>query len=142
MMATLSAYDELLLKIKPQPIRSKSQYRRVLAQLDELMEPHPGREASLMVELLAALVQQYEATRCPAPRPLPPSDLLAELIEARQVTAADVSRAAGVPRSVLSNVLAGRRSVSKASALKLAEFFRVPVTAFLETPKASSGPAR
>ncbi len=131
-MATLTAYDELLLKIKPQPIRSKAQYRRVLEQLDQLMEPHPPREVSLMVELLASLVQQYEAAHCAAPRKLTPSQLLAELIEARQVTAADVSRATGVPRTVLSNVLAERRSISKAVALKLSDYFRVPVGGFLD----------
>ncbi len=131
-MATRSAYDELLLKIKPQPIRSKAQYRRVLEQLDELMEPHPPREVSLMVELLASLVQKYEAAHCAPPRKLPPARALAELLEARQVTAAEVSRATEVPRSVLSNVLAGRRSVSKASAIKLADYFRVPVGVFLE----------
>jgi HTH-type transcriptional regulator/antitoxin HigA len=131
-MATLSAYDELLLKIRPQPIRSKAQYRRVLNQLDQLMEPHPPREVSLMVELLASLVQQYEIAHCPAPRKLTPAQSLAELLEARQVTAADVSRATGVPRSVLSNVLAGRRSISKGAAVKLADYFRVPVGLFLD----------
>ena len=141
-MATLSAYDELLLRIKPQPIRSKAQYRRVLAQLDELMEPQPGREVSLMVDLLAAIVQQYEAVNHPARHPLSPAESLSELMEARKVTAAEVSRGTGVPRSVLSNVLADRRSISKAAALKLAEFFRVPVTVFLETPQATSPSAR
>jgi HTH-type transcriptional regulator/antitoxin HigA len=135
-MASLSEYDELLLRIKPQPIRTAAGYRRALKQLDELMEPHPTREVSLMVDLLASLVQQYEDAHYPAPRKLSPSQALAELLEARQVTAAATSRATGVPRSVLSNVLAGRRSISKASAIKLADYFRVPVAVFLQVEPA------
>jgi HTH-type transcriptional regulator/antitoxin HigA len=131
-MAALSTYDELLLKLKPQPIRTKADYRRVLKQLDTLMQPQPPREEALMIDLLASLVQQYEATHFPIDRKLAPAELLAELIEARQVTHAAVSRDSGVPRSVLSNVLAGRRGISKAAALRLSRFFRVPVSVFLE----------
>ncbi len=131
-MATIARYDELLMELKPRPIRTKADYRRVLKQLDELLEPHPPRERGMMIELLAALVAQYEATQFPAPRKLPPAEYLAELIEARELSQADVSRSTGVPRSVLSNILAGRRGISKATALRFSRFFRGPVALFLE----------
>jgi len=131
-MATLARYDELLLALKPRPIRSAADYRRVLKQLDGLMEPHPPRERGMMIELLASLVEQYEAAHYPAARRLTPAEYVAELIEARELSQAEVSRGSGVPRSVLSNVLAGRRGVSKATATRLARYFRVPVGGFLE----------
>jgi HTH-type transcriptional regulator/antitoxin HigA len=130
-MATLSAYDELLLEIKPQPIRTQAQYRRALKQLDALMEPHPSRERGMMVEVLATLLQNYESTHGPRPRKLTPAERLAELMEAREVTQADVSRATEVPRTVLSSVLAGRRGISKRNAVRLAQFFHVGVSEFI-----------
>jgi antitoxin component HigA of HigAB toxin-antitoxin module len=134
LMATLTGYDRLLLKVKPQPIRTKADYRRVLEQLDELMEPHPPREVALMIDLLATLVQQYEAKRNAARAAVSPAASLAELLESRELTAAEVSRETGMSRSVLSNALAGRRGISKAGALKLAAYFRVPATVFIQIP--------
>jgi HTH-type transcriptional regulator/antitoxin HigA len=131
-MASLSTYDELLLEIKPQPIRTAAQYRRVLKQLDALMRPHPPREHALMIDLLASLVQQYEANNGPPPKKLAPAEYLAELLEARELSHAEVGRATGVPRSVLSNVLAGRRAISKTNAMRLAHYFRVPASMFIE----------
>jgi HTH-type transcriptional regulator/antitoxin HigA len=131
-MATLSTYDELLLEFKPQPIRTAAQHRRALKQLDALMQPHPPREHALMIDLLASLVQRYEAALGPPPKRLKPAEYLAELLEARQLSPAALSRATDIPRSVLSNVLAGRRGVSKANALRLARFFRVPTSLFIE----------
>jgi HTH-type transcriptional regulator/antitoxin HigA len=131
-MRTLARYDKLLLDLKPRPIRSAADYRRVLKQLDGLMEPNPPRERGMMIELLAALVEQYEAANYPVDRRLTPAEYVAELIEARELSQAEVSRGSGVPRSVLSNVLAGRRGISKATATRFARFFRVPVSGFLD----------
>jgi HTH-type transcriptional regulator / antitoxin HigA len=131
-MATLSAYDELLLEIKPQPIRTAAQYRRALKQLDALMEPHPSRERGMMIDVLATLVQNYETMHGPVPRKLTPAERLRELLEARDVSQADVSRATEVPRTVLSSVLAERRGISKRNAIRLAQFFRVPVSEFID----------
>jgi HTH-type transcriptional regulator/antitoxin HigA len=131
-MATLAGYGKLLLDLKPRPIRSAADYRRVLKQLDDLMEPNPPRERGMMIELLAALVGQYESIHHPVKQRLTPAEYIAELIETRDLSQADVSRGSGVPRSVLSNVLAGRRSVSKATAAALARFFRVPINGFLD----------
>jgi HTH-type transcriptional regulator/antitoxin HigA len=138
-MATLSTYDELLLEIKPQPIRTPAQYRRALKQLDLLMEPHPSRERAMMIDVLASLVQNYEATQGPAPRKLSPAERLRELLEARELSQADVSRAAEVPRTILSNVLAGRRDVSKANAIRLARYFRVPLEDFIDGREVKPG---
>jgi HTH-type transcriptional regulator/antitoxin HigA len=134
-MATLSTYDELLLEIKPQPIRTPAQYRRALKQLDRLMEPHPSRERGMMIDVLATLVQNYEATQGTHPRKLPPAERLRELLEARELSQADVSHATAVPRTVLSNVLAGRRGISKSNAIRLARYFRVPLDDFIGEQK-------
>ena len=85
-MPTLAKYEELLLEVQPRPIRTKADYRRVLKQLDDLMVPHPPREQAMMIDLLAVLVEQYEASHFPIPRKLTPSEYVAELMEAPTAT--------------------------------------------------------
>jgi HTH-type transcriptional regulator/antitoxin HigA len=134
-MPAIAGYDRLLLDLKPRPIRTKADYQRVLRQLDDLMEPHPSRERAMMIDLLAALVERYEAAKFPPLQKLKPGEYLGELMEARELNQAELSRRSGVPRSVLSNILAGRRGISKATALRLSRFFRVPVNIFLDEPE-------
>jgi plasmid maintenance system antidote protein VapI len=57
--------------------------------------------------------------------------MLAHLIEARQLTRAEVARATNIPRATITNILNGARGISKANALRLADFFHVARTAFL-----------
>jgi len=56
---------------------------------------------------------------------------LAGLIEARQLTQAELSRASQVPRTTINEILSGRRGISKANAVRLAKFFRVPIEEFI-----------
>jgi len=86
----------------------------------------------MMIDVLATLVQRYEAMHGPAPRKLKPAQALAELLEAREIGQAELARSANIPRSVISNILAGRRGISKASAWRLADYFRVPIDVFLD----------
>lgn len=132
-MATLTAYRSLLLDYLPRPIRSRAAYGRALRQVEELMSrPHLGRAQSEMVELLSTLVEQYESAEHPTPD-AEPVEILRHLIEARGVTRAALAREAGIPRSVLTNVLAGRRAISKANAARLAKYFGVSVSVFIES---------
>jgi HTH-type transcriptional regulator/antitoxin HigA len=84
-----------------------------------------------MVELLSTLIEQFEAVEHPTPE-CSPAQMLEHLLEVRGLSKAQLARDAAIPRSVITNVLAGRRAISKATALKLARFFRVPVHLFIE----------
>ncbi len=131
-MATMTAYETLLQDYRPRPIRSKAVYSQALRQVEQLMSrPNLGRAESEMVELLSLLIEQYESREHPTPTSTP-TELLEHLIEARGVTQAQLARDAGLPRSVITNVLAGRRSISKANAIKLARYFGVSVSLFVE----------
>jgi HTH-type transcriptional regulator / antitoxin HigA len=132
-MATTSAistYDALLLDAKPRPIRSQREYRRVLRYIEAHMEPHPSRAKGDLLELLSGLVVQYESHVDPAPD-VSPREMLAHLIDARRLTRAEVARGTGIPRATITNILNGRRGISKANSMRLAEFFHVAKTAFL-----------
>lgn len=130
-MATLTSYQSLLLDYEPRPIRSEGAYRKALRRVEKLMRPRLSRDESELVEVLATLIEQYESREHPTPKS-PPREMLAHLMDARGVTQAEVARAAGIPRSTLSAVLAGRRKLSTANIAALAEFFHVSPSAFME----------
>ena len=90
-------YEQLLLEFAPRAIRSRTQYERVVRQVDRLMrKPKLTRAEDDLLELLASLVAQYEQTRFPAPD-VSPGELIAHLMEARGVTAVEVADATGIP---------------------------------------------
>ena len=132
-MSTMTAYQTLLVEFTPRPIREDSQYRRAMRHVERLMrKPKLSRAEGELLELLATLVEQYEALEHPTPA-ASHRELLAHLIDARGVTQAEVARGSGVPRSVISSVLAGRRKLSQKNIACLAAYFHVSAAAFLES---------
>ena len=127
-MASVTAYETLLLDYRPRPIRSKAAYSQALRQVEQLMSrPSLGRAESEMVELLSMLIEQYESMDHPTPKSTP-AKVLEHLIELRGITQAQLARDTAIPRSVITNVLAGRRAISKANAVKLAKYFGVSLS--------------
>src|SRR5258708_310461 len=143
-----TAYDNLLLDDRPRPIRSKAAYQQAIRHGERLMsKPHLSPAESEMAELLSLLIEQYEAVEHPTPE-CSPAELLEHFVEVRAMTKSQLARETGIPRSVLTNVLAGRRAISKATAVKLARYFGVPLNLFIQPaslisilrrPHASSG---
>lgn len=135
-MSTATEYRQLLTKYAPQPIRSQEAYEQALATLEKLMVPRPNAARSLLIEVLATLIEQYEARDYPTPE-IEPAEMLARLLKTKGVKAAEVAKQTGIPTATLSNVLAKRRDISKQNAFKLGEYFGLSPIAFLggETPK-------
>ena len=126
-------YRKLLAKYAPQPIRSAQDYRRTLKQLDELMQPRADQATSLLIEMLSTLIEKYESRSSPQPT-VSPAEMLAHLLEARQLKSAKVAKATKIPAATLSNVLANRRGISKLNALRLGAYFGVSPVLFLDAP--------
>ena len=123
-----TTYKGLLQEIVPRPIASERSYKRTLGQIEHLMrKPKKTRAEDDMIELLATLVEQYEIRRGYADPMLSPRDRLAGLMEARRMTQTELALAAGVPRTAINEVLAGKRAISKTNAVRLAKFFGVPI---------------
>lgn len=128
---SLTKYQSLLVEYQPRPIRSEAAYRRALRQVETLMKkPRLTAAERDIVEALSILIEQYEAARQPTPQ-VPPDRVLAHLIESKGVTQAQISRGTGIPKSNLSAILAGRRAVSKTSAVTLGRYFGLPAEVFL-----------
>ena len=129
-MSTIAEYRGLLAKYAPQPIRSDEDYQRALAQVEKLMVPHPDAAHSLLIEVLATLIEKYESREYPTPQVAPP-EMLAHLLKSKGVKPADLAKRTGIPPATLSNVLAHRRGISKVNAIKLAGYFGLSPMVFL-----------
>jgi HTH-type transcriptional regulator/antitoxin HigA len=123
-------YARLLVRILPRPIRTEEENKRttaLLLELDERDDLSPEEEQ--LAEMLAMLIQDFEAKHYPLP-PVPPHEALKSLMEERGLRHRDVWPVLG-NKGATSEILNGKRSISKAQAKKLADFFRVPVELFI-----------
>lgn len=96
-------------------------------RLDELGSP--TREEEELAELLTMLIDEYEERRHRI-READPQQVLRHLMEARQLTQKDLWKLFG-SKGVASEVLNGKRSISKTHAKKLAVFFHVSPDLFI-----------
>lgn len=125
-----SVYAELLAKSLPRPIHSGSEHARLtgmLLELDEREDLSPEEEA--LAEVLTLLIEDYEEKYHPLPR-VPPHESLQALMQERGLKHKDIWPVLG-NKGAATEILSGRRSISKAQARRLAEFFRVPVDLFI-----------
>ncbi len=132
-LATLNdrKYRLLLGKTMPAVIKTEGEYRRTMAAIEELMEK-PEEDLSVeegrLLELLAMLAEEYEDRVRPLPKARP-HRMLAYLLEESALKPRDLWVL--IPKSRVSEILSGKRPISKDQAKRLAGFFRVPVDLFL-----------
>jgi HTH-type transcriptional regulator/antitoxin HigA len=125
-----SVYAELLAKSLPWPIRTDVEHARsveALLALDEREDLSPEEEA--LAEVLTLLIEDFEEKHHPLPRVSPNESLLA-LMEERGLKHKDIWPVLG-NKGAATEVLGGRRCISKAQAKRLAEFFHVSVDLFV-----------
>jgi HTH-type transcriptional regulator / antitoxin HigA len=137
--ALKTAYESLLLDYLPRPVRTQREYERVCRQIAKLMSAGPElpQAESEVLEILSLLVAQYESTEHSI-RDASPAEMLAFLIDARGVTNAAVARETGIPRSMITDILAGRRNISTANVAKFAKFLHVSPAVFIAEPTTQS----
>ena len=136
MSATLTVdpekYARLANRIVFKAIETEEEYDRMVAAVEQLMdkgEAHLSPEESALLETMAILVQAYDDRYHPLPV-LAPSEMLAYLMETSGRTAKDLLPVFGT-RGRVSEVLNGKRSISKEQAKKLAPVFKVAVDLFI-----------
>src|SRR5664279_5126114 len=132
-MATLSeaVYGKLLSKARPRVITTEAENERALAELEALdtLGRPLTREEEALADLLTVLVQQFEEVRYPLGH-ASPLDALRDFMEVRNLRQRDLIPIFGAS-SVVSDVINGKRSISKNHARKLAAYFHVPVSMFI-----------
>ena len=126
-----AAYGKLLARAVPRVIKTEEENERMVAELEKLDtrgRPLTPEEENL-AELMTLLVRQFEESRYPLGH-AEPLEALRVLMEDRGLRQRDLIPLFG-SSSVVSDVLNGKRSISKAHARKLAESFHVPAGLFI-----------
>ena len=123
-------YRQLLGRTLPHVIHTDEECERLTNELLRLEErEHLSLEQKELSELLTVLIDEYEERRYPI-RKASPQQTLHHLMEARKVTQKDLWNIFG-SKGISSEVFHGKRSISKAQATKLAEFFHVNIELFI-----------
>src|SRR6266404_1732968 len=114
-------YARLLRKSLPGSIQTEVEYNRPLATIERLMDedeedmtPEEGR----LLELLSILVEDYDDRNFQLPKS-EPHKMLKYLLEERGLKPRDLWPVLGL-KSRVSEILSGKRGISKAQAKKLA----------------------
>ena len=129
--ATHLDFMALVRVLAPRPIRNKRQLAAAYREIERLMRlPKLSADERDYLELLSMLVEKYEAAQEPPPD-VTQGQMLDHLLEARNLTQAQVAKATGISANLLSNVRAGRRELSKANLRKLSKFFNVSPAVWL-----------
>lgn len=124
-------YQKLLEKSLPMVIRTEAEYRRLLRATGALMkkpEEEITEEEGRLLELLSMVIEEYEDRVHPLPNSKP-YQMLAYLLKERNMKPSDLWTV--FPKSRVSEILNGKRGISKSQAKQLAQVFRVPVEVFL-----------
>ena len=126
-----AAYGKLLARALPRVIKTEAENERLIAELERLDirgRPLTPEEENL-ADLMTLLVRQFEESKYPLGH-AEPIEALRVLMEDRGIRQRDLIPVFG-SSSVVSDVLNGKRSISKAPARKLAEHFHVPARLFI-----------
>ena len=124
-------YRKLLDMTLPVAIRTEEEYKRLLSAAAALMEKPEddiSEEEGRLLELLSILIDEYENRAHPLPK-AEPNRILAYLLEEKSMKPSDLWTI--LPKSRVSEILSGKRGISKTQARQLAELLRVPVDLFL-----------
>jgi len=124
-------YANLLAEIQPVAIETEEENERTLAEVEKLMSYGEDLtpEQEQLLKLLVALIEQFEDEHYQLKRATP-HEVLNELMLARGLKQSDLVGILG-SKGVTSEVVNGKRGISKAQAKALGEFFHVSPALFL-----------
>ena len=123
------AYARTLVAFPPHPIHTDEDNERAIAMLDALVSRKKvSLEQRAVADVLLTLIKAYEERY--AIEPSSPLQALLELMAANNVRQKDLAPDVA-SKGVISDVIHGRRAISKGMALKLAARFHVSHTLFL-----------
>ncbi len=113
------------------PITSEDENERYLEIVDRLIElgDRLTPKQNELLRLLVVLIERFEAERYTLER-AEPREVLRELMDARGMKIADLADIIG-SKGVASEILSGKRGLSKGNIRKLADFFGVSPEVFL-----------
>jgi HTH-type transcriptional regulator/antitoxin HigA len=116
--------------VQPTVSKESEEYGRMLAEIEKLMKRDEGSLTSAekkLLDVMFAAVQEYERKKYTRVAKSTPAEMLAFLIQENNLTQAQIPL---LPNRV-SEILSGKRRISKDQAKQLAKFFRVSPALFI-----------
>jgi HTH-type transcriptional regulator/antitoxin HigA len=115
------------------PIKTESEYRMALAEIERLFDVAEGTAEADRLEVLALLVESYEATHYPMTAP-DPIEFLLYIMENRGLTRKDLEPYIG-SRGRVAEVLNRARPLSLAMIRMLSDGLKIPAALLIQSYK-------
>jgi len=124
-------YGKLLSKTLPVIIKTEAENDRAMRIVEELLAKGDKllSEENALLELLGKLIADFEA-KFYQPREASPQEVLLELMNARGLKQKDLAEVLG-SKSRVSEVISGKRKITKTQAKAIANFFNVSAELFI-----------
>lgn len=113
------------------PIKSKRDYERALSRIENLMDARPGTKAGDELDVLATLVEAYEAKHH-AISPPDPIEAIKFRMDQLGMTRKDLEAVLG-GRGRVSEILSGKRGLSLEMIRRLHRTLRIPLESLIGT---------
>lgn len=124
-------YGRLLLDVLPASIDSAEEYERIESVFNDLWnKPELSPEEERLFHLLTDLLEDYGKKTSGEIPPFTPRELLATLMKENNLKQTDMTEIFGT-QSVVSEVLNGKREITKLQARALSERFAMKIEAFI-----------
>jgi HTH-type transcriptional regulator/antitoxin HigA len=124
-------YGDLLATYQPRVITNEEENEAAIAVVESLSRKSDlTPEEDQLLELLITLIEKFEAEHYPLNNLSTPLSRLTFLMEENNLRQADLIEVFG-SKGIASEVLSGKRQISKSHALKLGEFFNLNPALFL-----------
>ncbi len=123
-------YSQLLVKFQPKVIENEVEYQEYSNILLELMmNTNRSSEETAILKLIASLIKEFDEKQ-EQPKPATPHEILQHLMEEHNMRQVDLVDKIG-SKGVVSEVVNGKRSISKSQAKTLADIFNVSPALFI-----------
>jgi HTH-type transcriptional regulator/antitoxin HigA len=125
-----ATYSKLLAEIAPRAIETEEEYDRLLAVAERLtFAKNLTPEERALYKLLVTLIQVYETENYPMDKS-EPHEILQHIMESSGTRQADLVGIIG-SSGVVSEVVNGKRAISKAQAKALGDYFKISPSLFI-----------
>ena len=125
-----ASYSKLLAEIAPRAIETQEEYDRLLAVAERLtFAKNLTPEERALYKLLVTLIEVYERENYPMDKS-EPHEILQHIMESSGTRQADLVGIIG-SSGVVSEVVNGKRAISKAQAKALGDYFKISPSLFI-----------
>lgn len=125
-----ATYSKLLAEIAPRAIETEEEYDRLLTVAERLtFAKNLTPEERALYKLLVTLIEVYETENYPMDKS-EPHEILQHIMESSGTRQADLVGIIG-SSGVVSEVVNGKRAISKAQAKALGDYFKISPSLFI-----------